>query len=320
MNIACGEAVTLRDLDVALACGQRDFLLSVGTPSARHLRTMKGVGVVLDSAAWPINNPHRPPFEAWWQELRRWREGPGDFGNLAYAIAYDTINNPQQTARDYAATCGRIFERAPDQPIVPVLGFGQSPETLAWDVEVGWEGMRPDLVDSDGTFERPLIALGGLVPQRGSKEARVWVERVADVLADLIDDGWEEDALGVHILGSTLQTYIQPLAATGITVRCDTSTPAQQARVGDMALKWGYTDRYGLPLPLLRRSRFARLAFWLCRERDRLGLPWQSPDHAWLEELPGLTPIVLHHQHDLFDMPHTSAVTRPRPSPRTLFV
>lgn len=297
---ACGESVTLRDLDVALACGQRDFLVSVGTPSARHLRALKGVRVVLDSGAWPPNNPSRPPLEAWWQELRRWREGPGDFGNLAYAIAYDTIGNAKQTAYDYGTARCRIFDRAPDQPIVPVLGFGQTPEPLAWEIEVGWEGVRPDLLDSAGDFERPLIALGGLVPQRGSKAAQAWVSRVTSILNDLVTEGWDEEALGIHILGSTLSSYIKPLAATGVPVRCDTSTPAQQARVGDASLKWGYTDRYGLTLPLLRRSRFARLAFWLCRERDRLSLPWQTPDPAWLEALPELTPIVLPQQHSLF--------------------
>jgi hypothetical protein len=222
---------------------------------------MAGVRVVLDSAAWPPGNPRRPPFAAWWQELRRWREGPCDYGNLAYAIAYDTIGNFQQTARDYATTRGRIVDRAPDQPIVPVLGFGQPPDPLAWEVAVGWEGMRPDLVDSDGSFTRPLIALGGLVPQRGSQEARAWVGRVANLISDLVADGWDEDALGVHVLGSTLHASLDPLIATGITVRCDTSTPARQARAGDRALAWGYTDRYGLDRDILSRSRFARLTF-----------------------------------------------------------
>jgi hypothetical protein len=83
-----------------------------------------------------------------------------------------------------------------------------------------------------------------------SQEARNWVARVAQVIAELVDDGWDEDALGVHVLGSTMHAYLDPLAATGITVRCDTSTPARQ---GDSALSWGYTDRYGLPLHALVR-------------------------------------------------------------------
>lgn len=297
---ACGGSVTLRDLDVALACGQRDFLVSVATPAARHLRAMRGISVVLDSAAWPMSNPGRPPFEAWWQDVRRWREGPGDYGNLAYAIAYDTIGNWPQTERDYAATAGRIFERAPDTPIVPVIGYGQPPELITYGLAVGREGMRPDLVDGDGSLVRPAFALGGLVPQRGRRAAVAWVRSVARVIADLVDDGWGDEALGVHVLGSTHTPYMRALADAGITVRCDTSTPIQQALAGEAALAWGYTPRYGLSRELLARSRYARVAFWLCRERDRLGLPWETLDPRWLEELPSLTPIVRPQQHPLF--------------------
>ena len=42
---------------------------------------------------------------------------------------------------------------------------------------------------------------------------------------------------------------------------------------------------------LLAQSRLARLAYWLCRERDLLGLPWQTPDLAWLAALPALPSI-----------------------------
>jgi len=297
---ACGGAVTLRDLDVALACGQRDFLVSVGTSAASHLRALQRVSVVLDSAAWPMHNPKRPPLDAWWQEVRHWRQGPGDYGNLEYAIAYDTIGNAPATARAYAETRDRIFARASDTPIVPVLGYGQAPIGISIELTEGWEGMRPDLVDGDGSYVRPAFALGGLVPQHGSKAAIAWMASVAAVITELVDDGWDEGALGVHVLGSTHLPYLRPLAATGITVRCDTSTPVQQAKAADAALAWGFTDRYGLHRDLLQRSRYARVAFWLCRERDKLGLPWQTPEPAWLEELPNLTPIVKPQQHRLF--------------------
>ncbi|PDW01032.1 hypothetical protein [Candidatus Viridilinea mediisalina] len=62
-------------------------LVSVATPAATHLRRLSGVRVVLDSGAWPPNNPRRPPFDAWWQELGRWRNAPDDDDHLAYAIA-----------------------------------------------------------------------------------------------------------------------------------------------------------------------------------------------------------------------------------------
>jgi hypothetical protein len=295
--LACGGDVTLLDLDVALAVGQRDFLVSVGTPAARHLRALKGVTVVLDSGAWPPNNPSRPPFEAWWQELRRWREGRDDYGNLAYAIAYDTIGDTHATARDYRTTIGRIFSRAPDAPIVPVLGFGQAPEAISIAMTEGWEGVRPDLIGGGGLFVRPAYALGGLVPQRGSAEAVAWVQHVGKEMARLVADGWAEDALGVHLLGSTRRAYVGAFVEAGIPVWCDTSTPIRQAMAGEKALSWGYTSAFGLPRDLLRRSRYARVAFWLCRERARLGLPWTTPDPHWLKDLPRHTPIVKPQQH-----------------------
>lgn len=293
---ACGGGVTLRDLDVALACGQRDFLVSVGTPAARHLRRLSGISVVLDSAAWPPDDPTRPSFEAWWQELRRWREAPDDYGNLAYAIAYDTIGQPARTQRDYVRLMGRVFDRAGDLPVVQVLGCGQSSAALSLEMSQGWAGARPDLVEGGGTLTRPAYALGGLVPQHGSREAVAWVRSIANELAWLIEEGVDPNILGVHVLGSTRRVYLEPLAELGLPVMCDTSTPVRQALAGSAALAWGYSERYGLPYDLLLRSRYARIAFWLCRERDRLGLPWQTPDAAWLEELPALSPAVIRHE------------------------
>jgi hypothetical protein len=289
---ACGADLTLRDLDVALACGQRDFLVSVGTSAARRLRQLPNVSVVLDSAAWPPNDPSRLSFDAWWQTLRAWRDQPADYGNLSYAIAYDTINDPSRTQRDYTALMGRVFDRAGDLPVVPVLGYGQPPDAIGLDMLQGWAGARPDLVD--GSADRPAYALGGLVPQRGSCAAIAWVQAVAKALADLIDaEGIAPNTLGIHILGSTRRNYLDPLNDLGVPVTCDTSTPFRQALTGPVSLNWGYTDRYGLPYHLLLRSRYARVAFWLCRERDRMGLSWQTPDLTWLEELPNITPTVI---------------------------
>ncbi len=107
------------------------------------------------------------------------------------------------------------------------------------------------------------------MPQRGSRMAVAWVQAVADELADLIDEeGIDPAALGVHMLGSTRRAYLDPLLALSIPVTCDTSTPIRQALAGPAALAWGYTDRYGVPKELALRSRAARIAFWLCRERQ----------------------------------------------------
>jgi hypothetical protein len=292
--LAIGGAMTLRDLDVALACGQRHFLASVATPTVRHLRTIPDATVVLDSGAWPINNPQRPSLDAWWQELRRYRCGPGDYGNLAYALAYDHVGDPARSEEDSNTVMGKVFEReaAGDAPIVPVLQFPTSPQAIALDLECGWAGTRPDWVAGAGDFARPVYALGGLVPQRGNVEAVQWVKDVAEILTDLIDEGWNAEALGIHVLGSTRQVYLDPLLEAGVPVWCDTSTPGRNAGFGIAAFGQNrYSDRYNIPWPLIKQSRFARLAYWLCRERDNLGLPWCSPDLAWLAELPTLSPI-----------------------------
>ena len=111
--LAIGGDTTLRDVDVALACGQTDLLVSVGKPLARHLRGLPGVTVVLDSAAWPPNDPARPSFDAWWQLLRGWRQDENDYGNLRYAVAYDTITDGARTQRDYHRLMGRMTSGAP---------------------------------------------------------------------------------------------------------------------------------------------------------------------------------------------------------------
>jgi hypothetical protein len=299
---ACGSHVTLRDLAVALACGQRDFLVNVGTPAARHLRRLHGVRVILDSAAWPPGNPRRPRFDAWWQHLRRWRDGPDSYGNLRYAIAYDTIGDAALSARTYGRTMGRMQDRAVrDLPVVPVLHFPNNPRTIGLDLLQSWAGQRDDLLNGGGSVDRPVYALGGLVPHHGSQAAIAWVQGVAAELAHLIDDvGIDPALLGIHILGSARSVYCTPFQALGVPLWCDTSTPAQQAGFGAKALAWAYDDRYGLPRTLLERSRSARLAFWLCRERERLGLPWTTPDHLWLEAPSESMPLALPRQQYLF--------------------
>jgi hypothetical protein len=55
---AIGRDYRFRDLTIALACGQRHFLLPTGSLAARRLRAIPGVHVALDSAAYPPNNPN----------------------------------------------------------------------------------------------------------------------------------------------------------------------------------------------------------------------------------------------------------------------
>lgn len=305
-GLALGHSFTHRDFDVALACGQQTFLASVGTLAARYLRNRDDIDLVLDSWAWPIKNPQRPCYDAWWQELRGWREGAQQYGNMAYCIAYDFLGHQADTQRLYDETMRRMADRGvEDLPLVPVLQYPSDPATITRDVLEGWAGRRHDLTNGPGgRVIRPLYALGGLVPTKGSVESIEWVTTIAHEIAALIDDEViPAENAGIHLLGSTRRAYIEPFAALDVPVYCDTSTPGQQAQAGEAALKWGYSPRYGLPRDLLSRSRYARFAFWLCRERDRAGLEWTTPDLEWLEELRGLPTVLKPYHVDIFELP-----------------
>jgi hypothetical protein len=310
--LALGPSPTQRDIDVALAVGQRWFLASAGTLAARYLLALPDdldVHVVLDSYAWPIDNLRRPRFDGWWQHVRGWRRGPGDYGRLGYAIGYDVIGDPVATNGYYRQTLSLMARRElPDLPMVPVLTYGDNPAGLSVDMLYGYAGVRDDLVSESGERERPFYAVGGLVPQRGNKASVAWVQSIADELAGLCTDSGEDEALcdpqflGVHLLGSTRPDYWRALESVGLRVWCDNSTPLRQAGFGDEQLAWAYTDAYGLDQDLLHRSRFARVAWWLCRERALCSLPWTMPDPTWLEELPGLQPWVKPAQQAALDL------------------
>lgn len=308
--LALGPSPTQRDIDVALAVGQRWFLASAGTLAARYLLTLPAdlnVHVVLDSFAWPIDNPHRPSFESWWQHVRGWQREPGDYGRLAYAIGYDVIGNPRATDGYYKRTLGLMEQRELlDLPMVPVITYGDNPAGLTLDMHCGYAGMRDDLVNGDGMTERPFYAIGGLVPQRGNKASVAWVRSIARELARFSSDDDDgqcgSEFLGLHLLGSTRPEYWRPLEDAGLPVWCDNSTPLRQAGFGAEQLSWAYTDAYGLDKTTLLNSRLARVAWWLCRERAICGLPWTMPDRAWLEELPGLQPCTKPAQQAVFDL------------------
>ena len=98
---ALGARPARRDLAVALAVGQTEFLIPAGSTATAWLRVMEGVRVVLDSAAWPPGNPSRPSLEAYVDSLLSWRQADGAWGNLDWAAAYDHIGDPSRTQADH---------------------------------------------------------------------------------------------------------------------------------------------------------------------------------------------------------------------------
>jgi hypothetical protein len=62
---ACGARPCWRDVELAIACGQISFLVPALSRAANHLRRIPGIRVVLDSGAWPPDNPSRLSREAY---------------------------------------------------------------------------------------------------------------------------------------------------------------------------------------------------------------------------------------------------------------
>jgi hypothetical protein len=87
---AIGRNYRKRDLDLALAMGQKHFLVPAGSLAARRLRRIPGVHVALDSGAYPPHAPGRITLAAYWREVLSWRQGRGDWGSLDWFASYDT--------------------------------------------------------------------------------------------------------------------------------------------------------------------------------------------------------------------------------------
>src|SRR5262245_24055893 len=121
---AIGARPAAVDLETALAVGQRDFLIAVGSTITSMLQQLPGVRVVLDSAAWPPGNHNRPTLEQYVEAILDWRQPDGSWGNLAWAAAYDHIGDPAQTQRDYQRLLALLSEAgAADAPVVPVTYY-----------------------------------------------------------------------------------------------------------------------------------------------------------------------------------------------------
>lgn len=130
--LAIGGRSTLADLQVALAVGQRHFLVPAGTAMADTLRTIPAdVRVVLDSGAWPIDNPDRLRLPAYAAAVMRWQQPDGSWGRLDWCAAYDHITDPAATQRDYRRLVG-IFHASgvENTPVVPVTHYPDGPSSM----------------------------------------------------------------------------------------------------------------------------------------------------------------------------------------------
>lgn len=262
--------------------GQYDFLIPVGATITETLRQHPDVGVVVDSAAWPPDNPERPSLDAYVDDLLAWRHADGSWGNLNWAAAYDHIRDPGRTQQDDYRLLGALADAgAEDCPIVPVTHYpGDAVMTIFIDFWHGPAGARADVVAHGGDLIRPGYAIGGLVPPLMPTQPRAVFDAATEWYADLVreleqmveEDGIDEGLLQIHVFGIGRPSFVlrSPLVSS-----CDSSGPVQMARFGWQNIQPRYNLRYGLSPEKLQQSREARLAYWLMEYRARLGLGWR---------------------------------------------
>jgi hypothetical protein len=265
---AIGRDFRHRDLTIALACGQRHFLVPAGSLAARRLRAISGIHVALDSAAYPPNNPKRISLAAYWQEVVSLRRHSGDWGGLDWFASYDTIGNSAQTRHDEQALQALLHRDAPDAPILRVVGFGTPVAEAAAAI----------LAHPLDVASRPSYGLGGLAIQRYNATADAWYQELLDTL-----QGADEAALrgvGLHLFGIGKPSWLSR-SKHDLIVSFDSSGPGQMAGIaGWRGIAAHYTPTYGVSAEKLQCSREAKLYFHLCRYRRSVGLPWIHVDQS----------------------------------------
>lgn len=283
---AIGARHRRRDLTVAILVGQREFLVPAGSPGAALVRAEPRTRVVLDSWAWPPNNPDRLSLAAYWREVQTWRAADGSW-RCDWFASYDTIGNPAQSQRDYRALLALMVEAdLATAPLVPVTHYpGPGVSDILIDFQLGHAGTRGDLTANDGTLDRPGYGIGGLVPARYSCAAEAWYTELLTQIDAATDPDADDDAalsgelLGLHLFGVGKPTWV---LQSSLVQSFDSSGPAQLARFGWPKIAPVYHERYGFSPKKLAMSREARLAYWLVHYRSSIGLSWQPIDEALL--------------------------------------
>ena len=265
---AIGRDYRKADLDIALAVGQRHFLVPAGSLAARRLRSIPDIHVALDSEAFPPDNPRRISLPDYWNTVLSWRRGPGDWGCLDWFAAYDTIGDPDKTQCDERQLCALIAQDAPDAPLLKVVGFGMPSSVAATTI----------LAQPLHGETRPSYGIGGLAVQRYSAAADRWYQELLNTLEHTAEV--QRKGIRLHLFGIGKPSWVLR-SAQGLVTSCDSSGPGRMAGVaGSRRIAMRYTPIYGIAIEQLQRSRAARLAYYLADYRCVLGLPWKCPDEA----------------------------------------
>jgi hypothetical protein len=265
---AIGRDYRKRDLDIALATGQRHFLVPAGSLAAQRLRGVPGMHVALDSEAYPPNNSNRISLVDYWDEVLAWRRGSDDWGTLDWFASYDTIGDPERTKRDERVLQRLIVRDAPDAPLMKVVGLGMP---LA-------EAAATILAHPSPGDHRPSFGIGGLAIQRYSAVAESWYSQLIDMLEATKDR--QLAGVRLHLFGIGKPAWIFR-STRGLITSFDSSGPGRMAGVGGWkGIASRYTPIYGVSAEKLQRSREARLYYHLCAYRRTVGLTWTCLDES----------------------------------------
>ncbi len=307
--LAIGGRSTAADLSVALAIGQRHFLVPAGSSMAETLRTTPNVRVCLDSGAWPIHNPARLSLDEYAAEILRWRLPCGGW-LLDWFAGYDHILDPGRTQRDYARLLGILSDAgAAHAPLVPVVHYGPhaSAHQVLLDMAVGHAGPRADLLDG-GAYSRPGYAIGGMVPPLAPtstaavfQEADSWYSTLLHDLEDASSEEYNDQAEDLQLEQACLMLHLFGVARAPFVLRSplvasfDSSGPFLQAKHGWQKIRPTFRSEFGFTAEKLQRSRAARVAYWICRYRAAVGLHWNQIDERMLpNDLPRVARPVQH--------------------------
>jgi hypothetical protein len=283
---AIGARSSEDDVLSAIQAGVHHLLVPGGSAMERRLRTCPDpadapLRVLLDSGAWPPDNPRRPTIHEYIWLVEHWQRFlPQRF---AGAFAYDTIGDPVQSARD-EATLRAVRWPGGASAIIPVGHYpqvtvdqiaGPMLRQLAAMDEATYERWWTVLMEESGAplrTARPAFALGGMVPANYSNALKVWYGQLLDDLVAVVEEEPVPlDAVGLHLLGIASPAFTQhPLVRS-----FDSSGPATRAAYGVSHIAVDYRAGYGLSLKKLARSRQARIAYWCIRYLDQAGLTWR---------------------------------------------
>jgi hypothetical protein len=291
---AIGRAYRKADLEIALAMGQKHFLVPAGSLAARRLRKMSGIHVALDSEAYPPNNPKRLSLAAYWREVLSWQQASGDWGTLDWFSSYDTIDDTERTQRDEAALQALIERDAPSAPLMRVVGYGMPVE----------EAVAAILAHPLRREVRPSYGIGSLAVQRYSCEAAAWYTALVNELERL--DGEQLQGVRLHLFGIGRPSWILR-SSRGLVTSFDSSGPARMAGIaGWSGIASRYTPHFGISVEKLQLSREARLYWHLCSYRRAVGQPWKRLEEARFSD-DQKQPVGIQHAFILDDLVNVKA-------------